>query len=88
MKAKVLLSRTITPEKVLELYKMLGKKLDGKVAIKVHSGEAGNQNFRASNNVFRINLLLPFLIGLKNLSKALSNGFNYSCFSSTGRSLD
>ena len=45
MKAKVLLSRTITPEKVLELYKMLGKELDGKVAIKVHSGEAGNQNF-------------------------------------------
>ena len=45
MGAKVYFSRTITPEKVLELYRLLGKKLDGKVAIKVHSGEKGNQNF-------------------------------------------
>lgn len=45
MKTKVYFSRTITPEKVLELYKILGKNLEGKVAIKVHSGEKGNQNF-------------------------------------------
>ena len=45
MKTKVYFSRTITPEKVLELYKMLGKELPGNVAIKVHSGEKGNQNF-------------------------------------------
>ena len=45
MKTKVYFSRTITPEKVLELYKLLGKDLPGKVAIKVHSGEKGNQNF-------------------------------------------
>lgn len=45
MKSKVYFSRKITPENVLELYKMLGKELPGKVAIKVHSGEAGNQNF-------------------------------------------
>lgn len=45
MKAKVYFSRTITPEKVLELYQMLGKQLPGKVAIKLHSGETGNQNF-------------------------------------------
>lgn len=45
MKTKVYFSKTITPEKVLELYKLLGKKLPGKVAIKVHSGEKGNQNF-------------------------------------------
>ena len=45
MKSKVYFSRTITPEKVLELYKMTGKTLDGKVAIKIHSGEVGNQNF-------------------------------------------
>lgn len=45
MKAKVYFSRIITPEKVLELYKLLGKDLPGKVAIKVHSGEKGNQNF-------------------------------------------
>ncbi len=45
MKAKVYFSPVITPEKVLQLYKLLGKNLPGKVAIKVHSGEEGNQNF-------------------------------------------
>lgn len=45
MKSTVYFSKTITPEKVLELYKMTGKTLDGKVAVKVHSGEVGNQNF-------------------------------------------
>jgi uncharacterized Fe-S center protein len=35
----------MTPEKVLELYRHLGKTLPGKVAVKVHSGEEGNQNF-------------------------------------------
>lgn len=45
MKPVVYFSREITPEKVLELYKLLGKKLEGNVAIKVHSGETGNQNF-------------------------------------------
>ena len=45
MKPKVYFSRTITAEKVLELYKQLGHPLEGKVAIKLHSGETGNQNF-------------------------------------------
>lgn len=45
MKPTVYFSREITPEKVLELYKLLGKELKGNVAIKVHSGETGNQNF-------------------------------------------
>ena len=45
MNSTVYFSRTITPEKVLELYQLLGKNLDGKVAVKVHSGEKGNQNF-------------------------------------------
>ena len=45
MSANVYFSREITPEKVLELYKTLGKELSGKVAVKVHSGEKGNQNF-------------------------------------------
>ena len=45
MSATVYFSRTITPEKVLELYKLVDKELPGKVAIKVHSGEKGNQNF-------------------------------------------
>ena len=45
MKSKVYFSRDITPEKVAELYTLLGVKLDGKVAVKLHSGEVGNQNF-------------------------------------------
>ena len=45
MASKVYFSRTITPEKVLELYQLLGKELPGRVAVKVHSGETGNQNF-------------------------------------------
>ena len=45
MASKVYFSRTITPEKVLELYKLLDSPLCGNVALKVHSGEPGNQNF-------------------------------------------
>lgn len=45
MKSKVYFSREITPEKVMELYDKLGVTLPGKVAVKVHSGEDGNQNF-------------------------------------------
>ena len=45
MKPKVYFSRTITPEKVLELYQTMDKTLSGKVAVKVHSGETGNQKF-------------------------------------------
>ena len=41
----VYFTRNITSENVLEIYKKLNKELDGKVAIKVHSGEKGNQNF-------------------------------------------
>ena len=45
MKSKVYFSREISGEKVLDLYKLLGINLEGKVAVKVHSGERGNQNF-------------------------------------------
>ena len=45
MKPVVYFSKTITAEKILELYQKLGKTLPGNVAIKVHSGEPGNQNF-------------------------------------------
>ena len=45
MKPVVYFTREISPEKVLELYKKAGKELPGKVAIKLHSGEKGNQNF-------------------------------------------
>lgn len=43
--SKVYITKEITPEKVVELYDKLGKKLEGNIAIKVHSGEQGNQNF-------------------------------------------
>lgn len=43
--AKVYFTKTITPEKVVEMYEILNKKLSGKIAVKVHSGEAGNQNY-------------------------------------------
>lgn len=45
MTSKVYFTREITPEAVLKLYEMLNTKLEGKVAVKLHSGEVGNQNF-------------------------------------------
>ena len=45
MKSKVYFAKEITAKKVLELYRLLGKELGGNVAVKVHSGERGNQNF-------------------------------------------
>ncbi len=45
MRSKVYFTRTITPEAVVRLYGALGIALPGKVAVKVHSGEKGNQNF-------------------------------------------
>ncbi|MBR2460999.1 MAG: DUF362 domain-containing protein [Clostridia bacterium] len=43
--SKVYFSKIITPENILRLYGLLGAELPGKVAVKVHSGEVGNQNF-------------------------------------------
>ena len=45
MSAKVCFTREITPEAVVRLYRALGVELPGRVAVKVHSGEKGNQNF-------------------------------------------
>ena len=45
MKSKVYFTKDITPENVLKLYEKLEKDLNGNVAVKLHSGEAGNQNF-------------------------------------------
>ena len=44
-KAKVYFTRDLTPESVIKMYEALGRKLPGKVAVKVHSGERGNQNY-------------------------------------------
>ncbi len=45
MKSTVYFTRDLSPEAVLRLYDALGVQLPGKVAVKVHSGEPGNQNF-------------------------------------------
>ena len=45
MASNVYFTRSITPESVVEIYRKLGVTLPGKVAVKVHSGERGNQNF-------------------------------------------
>lgn len=45
MASKVLFTPVISSEGVLALYRALGKELTGKVAIKLHSGEEGNQNY-------------------------------------------
>ena len=45
MSANVYFSSKITPEQVLSMYRTVGGNLTGRVAIKVHSGEPGNQNF-------------------------------------------
>lgn len=44
-KAKVFFTREITPESVVKMYESLEKELPGRVAIKLHSGEQGNQNY-------------------------------------------
>lgn len=45
MKSKVYFTKDITPEKVIKMYRALGRELPGRVAAKVHSGEKGNQNY-------------------------------------------
>ena len=45
MASKVYFCKEITAENVLQMVRMTGKALPGKVAVKVHSGEEGNQNF-------------------------------------------
>lgn len=44
-KSKVYFTKDITPEAVLKLYDALHAELPGAVAVKLHSGEVGNQNF-------------------------------------------
>ena len=44
-KAKVYFTKEITPESVVKMYDTLGVNLPGKVAVKLHSGEKGNQNY-------------------------------------------
>ena len=45
MKSKVLFTKEISTSGLVKIYEALGKKLNGKVAVKLHSGEEGNQNY-------------------------------------------
>ncbi len=45
MVSKVYFSKEITPENLIKMYDALNVELPGKVAVKLHSGEKGNQNY-------------------------------------------
>ena len=44
-KAKVYYTKVITPDSLIKMYEKLGVKLDGKVGIKVSTGEAGSKGY-------------------------------------------
>ena len=44
-KAKVFFTSILEPQSLVKLYEKLDRKLSGKVAVKLHSGEEGNQNY-------------------------------------------
>lgn len=44
-KSKVYFTKEITPDNIVKIYEILKRELPGKVAVKVHSGEEGNQNY-------------------------------------------
>ena len=44
-KSKVYFIKEITPENIIKAYEAVGKKLEGNVAVKMHSGEKGNKNY-------------------------------------------
>ena len=43
--SKVYFTKEITPESLIKMYEVLGVNLKGNVAVKLHSGEDGNQNY-------------------------------------------
>lgn len=44
-KATVYFTKEITPESLVKIYKALGKEANGRVAVKISTGEAGNTNY-------------------------------------------
>lgn len=44
-KSKVYYRKNLTPDELINMYELLGKKLEGNIAVKLHSGEEGNQNY-------------------------------------------
>lgn len=53
-KSKVYFCKEITPENIVKIYEALNKQLPGKVAVKLHSGEKGNQNYIKPDMVKKI----------------------------------
>jgi len=49
MKSKVYYCKDITPENLIKIYNALGVELDGKVAVKVSTGEAGSKGYLKAN---------------------------------------
>jgi uncharacterized Fe-S center protein len=49
MKSKVYYCKDITPENLIKIYNALGIKLDGNVAVKVSTGEAGSKGYLKAN---------------------------------------
>lgn len=45
MKSKVYFTKNINPDSLIKMYQVLDIELPGNIAIKLHSGEEGNQNF-------------------------------------------
>ncbi len=48
-KSKVYFTKEITPESLIKIYEALGKELEGKVAVKISTGEPGGHNFLNPN---------------------------------------
>ncbi len=45
MQSTVYFTKEISPQRTIDLYRALGRPLPGNIAVKLHSGEVGNQNF-------------------------------------------
>ena len=45
MASKVYVTRDISPESLVKIYKALGRKAEGRVAVKISTGESGNPNY-------------------------------------------
>jgi uncharacterized Fe-S center protein len=70
MKSKVYFTREITPEAVLRLYEALNVTLPGKIAVKLHSGEVGNQNF------LRPEFFMPIMEAVKGTVTECNTAYN------------
>lgn len=48
-KSKVYYTKEITPDTLIKIYEALGVKLEGKIGIKVSTGEAGSKGYLKAN---------------------------------------